>query len=1020
MPLIKILTSIQKKEFEEPPILNQELKNEIFKLPIELEQQVYSFNNSSNQIHFILMFGYFKITHRFFNPTSYYDEDIKYIASKFKFDDNSYSTDIGHSSLATYKNTIKKHFSCVKFTSHIYDILQKESDLLVKKLLKTQDIFYLLVEKSMELRIEVPSYTQITTIISSSINAQNTLDYKKIKKYENHEALKNLDYLLKEDVSNPTKYVLGKYKRVLHSVNATKVRQSNIDFRYLNDLSKQLEPILKELSLDDNTIIHYAKWVEKSDMHQISRKVKHKQYFDLICFVLHQVKIRSDYLIDIFVQVMQSIKQTTLREHQTIYYDQKHSRTKNFKDLTQFLQTEIIPNILNLESIIKNDFSSEDKISFIENIITELTKNEEFQKIKSIDFNSLNEETSFYDMLENNSSKLQIRIAKIIQNVDFDTNNSQKSFIKAIEHYKNNNGKLNSSTPKDFLEKNIQSLLFQKDENNTKHFRISLYKILFFIEISQAIKSGKLNLLNSYRYRAFESYLLDINKFKKEKMDLLEQYNLLHFANCKKTTTYLKEQLNSSFKDVNEKISKELNLYFHLKGENSFTITTPKVEKDISLDPLTKWLPKDKFIPLISILEEINSYISFTKVFTHYSLGRNRSNIKIEALFASIIGYGCNINISRMAKISKGIFEHDIEHASNWYLSNENLIEANDKIIAFTEQLDIVKLFKNDKDKNHTASDGQKFNISVDSLNAGYSFKYFGLGRGVSRCMFIDESHRLFYSTVINANEREAAYVIDGLMHNDTIQSDIHSTDTFGYSEVVFALTHLLGFSFAPRIKNFKEQQLYAFEAKKEYHKLGYKVLPIKQINIELIEEQWENILRFVLTIKERETTASQLLKRLTSYPKQHKTYLALREFGRIIKTKFLLEYIDDVTLRQQIEKQLNKIENANKFSKAIFFGNNGEYMYATKEEQDIASNSLRLIQNAIICWNYLYFSDKLAKETDENEKSLIIQSIQNGSIVHWQHINFYGEYDFTGIETNKKEFEFNLEKIINLKVEDK
>ena len=53
-------------------------------------------------------------------------------------------------------------------------------------------------------------------------------------------------------------------------------------------------------------------------------------------------------------------------------------------------------------------------------------------------------------MLENNSSKLQIRIAKIIQNVDFDTNNSQKSFIKAIEHYKNNNGKLNSSTPKDF------------------------------------------------------------------------------------------------------------------------------------------------------------------------------------------------------------------------------------------------------------------------------------------------------------------------------------------------------------------------------------------------------------------------------------------------------------------------------------------------------------------------------------------------------------------------------------------
>lgn len=67
MPLIKILISIQKKEFEELPILEAELKNKIFKLPNTLEEQVYSFNNFNNQIYFILMFGYFKITHKFFD-----------------------------------------------------------------------------------------------------------------------------------------------------------------------------------------------------------------------------------------------------------------------------------------------------------------------------------------------------------------------------------------------------------------------------------------------------------------------------------------------------------------------------------------------------------------------------------------------------------------------------------------------------------------------------------------------------------------------------------------------------------------------------------------------------------------------------------------------------------------------------------------------------------------------------------------------------------------------------------------
>ena len=71
-----------------------------------------------------------------------------------------------------------------------------------------------------------------------------------------------------------------------------------------------------------------------------------------------------------------------------------------------------------------------------------------------------------------------------------------------------------------------------------------------------------------------------------------------------------------------------------------------------------------------------------------------------------------------------------------------------------------------------------------------------------------------FHSTVISAAERESAYVIDGLMHNDVVKSDIHSTDTHGYSEMIFGTMHLLGFSYAPRIKNLKRQRLYTFKSR--------------------------------------------------------------------------------------------------------------------------------------------------------------------------------------------------------------
>lgn len=107
-------------------------------------------------------------------------------------------------------------------------------------------------------------------------------------------------------------------------------------------------------------------------------------------------------------------------------------------------------------------------------------------------------------------------------------------------------------------------------------------------------------------------------------------------------------------------------------------------------------------------------------------------------------------------------------------------------------------------------------------------------------------------------------------------------------------------------------------------------------------------------------------------------------------------------------------MESANKFSKAVFFGNSGEYFYASKEEQDIASNALRLIQNSIICWNYLYFSSLLAKEKDPEQQNKIINALKSGSIIHWQHINFYGEYDFT---EKPIEDEFDMDAIKTLSV---
>jgi Tn3 transposase DDE domain len=153
-----------------------------------------------------------------------------------------------------------------------------------------------------------------------------------------------------------------------------------------------------------------------------------------------------------------------------------------------------------------------------------------------------------------------------------------------------------------------------------------------------------------------------------------------------------------------------------------------------------------------------------------------------KTFYAGIIGLGCGIGTRKIARISRQISEPELENTVNWYFSPDATQAANDKEFHLMARMELPNRYRRPQEVLHTSSDGQKFEVKVESLNANHSVKYFGKGKGVSVYSFIDERHLLFHSTVISAAERESAYVIDGLMHNDVVKSVVHSTDTHGLS----------------------------------------------------------------------------------------------------------------------------------------------------------------------------------------------------------------------------------------------
>ena len=362
-----------------------------------------------------------------------------------------------------------------------------------------------------------------------------------------------------------------------------------------------------------------------------------------------------------------------------------------------------------------------------------------------------------------------------------------------------------------------------------------------------------------------------------------------------------------------------------------------------------------------------------------------------------------------MGRISEGINPDILEYVVRWFFSKNNIDDANRKIVALINTIPLSNIYLDNEDQVNTSSDGQKFNIRVPSLNAGQSPKYFGDGNIISAYSSIDAKGRLTFGRVHNPKVRESNFVPDVLLHNEDVVSDTH-----GYTEIIFGICNLMGVDFIPRIKNYHKQVLYTFRNKprKHYESKGYKILPGKStyINEKIIIEQWDMILRFLYTIKLKETLPSNILKRLGSYSRQHPLHKALR----IYKTYFLLKYYNNLSLRQHIEKQLNRIELSHLFAKAIFFGGNQEFHYATKEEQDMALGCRHLIQNAIVLWNYLYISQKLSEIEDQVELNKQISQLEKSSIMTWQHVNMHGEYDFR-IHTNRGSFDMDRILLLNI-----
>jgi len=987
MPRMRILSGPEQEAFDKPPLLDHRERKQSFDLPRGLMEIAASLRTPDTRIGFVLVCGYFRAAKRFYLPQDFHERDIQAAATMLGLKGSDFSAHrYTKQTRMRHQQMVLDFHGFVPFNRGAEAALTVEITAMARTHLKPRLIFDRCIDFLIQRRMQVPTARRVTDMIRSGLKARKAELVALMDAHITDDARGLLDDLFTAP-EEQNRYRLTLLKKLSQSTKPTRIKEAIADFETLAMLHGELDGILSVLDLGVAGIRYYAGSVLKARMFQLQQRSEADRYIHAAAFVAHQFFRSQDNLVDIWLSVMASFQTTASREHKEKLLEDRKDHHQRLRAAVHDLDREIsglIGEIRRLASA--DDLSDAQKVAAIRGAL-EGERTGALDRLKA----GLDEDgpdRSWHDVLEAHSLRLQNRLNPILRVLTFEPNERVARLIAAIDHFKAHDGAVTARSPMGFLSGDDCAALIRDDGT----FRTSLYKVFLFQHVTAAIKSGDLNIARSYKYRPMDSYLIDADRWHREKAQLLERAGLNALADPAPVLARLDEALHGQYRATNANAAD--NPYLKVRADGVFHIATPAVDGH-EAEPLGDLFPQRHDVPLAQVLETIHGHCGMLAAFEHWQQTHIRQAASRPALLAGIMGLGCSIGVRKMARISSRVTESELEHAVNWRFSLDNLRAANDAVITAMDEMELPNLYRREADNIHTASDGQKFEVRGESLHAGRSFKYFGQGQGVSAYTFVDERNFLWHSLMISAADRESAYVIDGLMHNDVVKSDIHSTDTHGYTEAVFGLTHLLGFSFAPRIKGIGKQTLYIFKPKKRAAS-DWLIKPDKTVNDALIRENWDELLRLVTTIKLKENTASDIFRRLNSYSRQHALYQTLKAFGQIIKSLFILRYVDDLDLRQAIERQLNKVELANRFTRSVAVGNPREFTQAEKEEQEIAEACNRLIKNSIICWNYLYLARRIEKTDDAEAREALLRQIVAHSPMAWAHINMLGEYDFS------------------------
>lgn len=397
-------------------------------------------------------------------------------------------------------------------------------------------------------------------------------------------------------------------------------------------------------------------------------------------------------------------------------------------------------------------------------------------------------------------------------------------------------------------------------------------------------------------------------------------------------------------------------------------------------------------VALTELLLEINAHTGFADEFTHANeAGAHMDDLTV-SICAVLLAEACNIGMEPFIRPNiPALTRYRLSWIKQNYLRPETLVKANARMVDYQSTLPLAQKWGGGE---AASVDGMRFIAPVRTVHAGPNRKYFGSSRGITWYNFISDQYFGFHGVVVPGTLRDFIFVLEGLQEQQIgLNPTEIMTDTAGSSDLIFGLFWLLGYQFSPRLADARASVFWRVDKDADYGVLNE--IARNAANARKIEQHWDDMMRMAGYLTLGTIRVSVLIRSLLSSDRPSGLTQAIIEAGKINKSLYLLNYIDDEDYRRRILTQLNRGESRHVVARAICHGQKGEIRKRYQDGQEEQLGALGLVTNAVVLWNTIYMQAALTHLRDEGEVINEEDEVRLSPLRH-THINMLEHYTFT------------------------